>query len=279
MSDIDYSVDALNTLSKFYRVNTLVYVEGDDDIFFWKLVFETFSQIEIEIQSVDGSEELDKYIDILVNEGGDFVAARDADYTQILNLQANHPRVIYTCGHSIENTIYTVSAIARLVSIWCKTQKADLVECKRWWDDFVISFSKLLTYDVASHLQQEGIAVLGDNCTKFMQNEKSPNPDKNKISAAEARLLKKINIDNIDIAEKAILDCKINPSSLIRGHFLSSGVIKYISDRLKKARKGNGLSYDALYSSALAGFKSEFNEKHPHFQHYETSVKNVEATL
>jgi Protein of unknown function (DUF4435) len=272
-------VDALNTLSRFYRVNTLVYVEGDEDVPFWKRIFDSLSDIEIEIQSVGGSEELDKYIDILIGEGGDFVAARDADYLRILGSHVEHPRVIYTYGHSIENTIYTMYSVSRLASIWCKAQKAELVECKRWWDEFAGSFAKLLTYDVANDIQKDGLSVLGDNCTKFMRSEKSPNPDKDKIAVAEDAVSKKIKKSNLNMAEKAIKDSKMESHALIRGHFLASGVIKYISDKLKKAGKSAGISYDALYSSALAGFESGFNDQHPHFRHYEMSIRNVESDL
>lgn len=279
MSDIDYSVDALNTLNKFYRVNTLVYVEGDEDILFWKRIFETISPIEIEIQSVGGAEELDKYIDILVNDGGDFVAARDADYLRILGSHVEHPRVIYTYGHSIENTIYTMFFVSRLVGIWCRSQKIELADCKRWWDEFANSFMKLLTYDVASHIQKDGIPVLGDNCAKFMRNEKSPTPDKAKIAVMEDDISKKIKKISMDAAEKAISDSKIDLQTLIRGHFLVSGVIKYISDKVRRAGKGAGISYDALYSSALASFEGAFTDQHPHFGHYEMAIRNIEATL
>lgn len=279
MSDIDYSLDALNTLSKFYRVKTLVYVEGDEDIVFWKNIFGALSSLDVEIQSVGGANELDKYINVLIEKDGNFVAARDADYLQLLGLHVKHPRVIYTFGHSIENTIYNAHLIAKLVGIWCKAQKIESTACSRWLNEFVESFVRLLAYDVASRIQNDGVLVLGDNCSKFMESEKSAIPDKIKIAAAEAIVSKKIKKSNLKAAEKAMHASGAEPHTFMRGHFLASGVIKYISDSLKKAKKNTALSQDALYSSALAGFDSAFNDKHPHYKHYERSIKNIEAAF
>ena len=62
MSDIQYSTDALNVLSDFYGVDTLVYVEGDDDVIFWQAIFEKFASRSVRFESVGGDAALAKRI-------------------------------------------------------------------------------------------------------------------------------------------------------------------------------------------------------------------------
>nr|WP_057930279.1 DUF4435 domain-containing protein [Burkholderia ambifaria] len=279
MSDIDYSIDALNTLDKFYRVDTIVYVEGDDDVLFWDKIFRTCSTIRAEILPVHGAPELDKYINKLVEKGGDFVAARDADYTHPTGIRIQHPRVIYTFGYSIENSLYVKSALSRLERIWCRSQKINAIDCARWIDEFIESFRRLLILDIVNALEGMGIAVLGDNCSRFMRGEKSAAPDPEKISAFEEIVTQQLKPSKIKQIEGKLKKMNTDLSALIRGHFLASGVLKYVASKAKAAGKSGAISHDVLYAMAMAEFERGFGDQHPHYQHYKSSLDDVRSAL
>ncbi len=65
MAKLEYSVGAKNVLTRFYRVDKMLYVEGDDDVPFWEFMFEKFADFNVEVQEVGGKEELRKYVKLI----------------------------------------------------------------------------------------------------------------------------------------------------------------------------------------------------------------------
>lgn len=63
MSEFEYSIDALNVKSSFYKANSIIYVEGDEDVMFWNEIFSRIDGFDYQIETLGGSEELDKYIE------------------------------------------------------------------------------------------------------------------------------------------------------------------------------------------------------------------------
>ncbi|PEH86354.1 DUF4435 domain-containing protein [Burkholderia gladioli] len=279
MSDIDYSIDALNALDKFYRVDTIVYVEGDDDILFWDKIFRTCSTVRAEILPAHGASELDKYVDKLIQEDVDFVVARDGDYTNPTDIRIQHPRVIYTFGYSIENSLYVKSSLSRLERIWCRSLKINVTDCARWIEEFTESFKRLLILDIANALEGMGIPVLGDNCSRFMRSEKSALPDPKKISAFEETVAQRFKPSKIKKIEEKLRKNNLDLPALIRGHFLASGVLKYMASKAKAAGKSGAISQDTLYTMAIAEFERSFSDQHPHYQHYKSSLDNMQGAL
>jgi len=120
MSKIDYSIDALNVRNCFFSTDTIVYVEGDDDILFWDKVFRASTSASIYIEAVGGSKELDKYIELINSGELESIAARDSDYLDFEGKKNGDSKIIYTVGHSIENSIYCADFICRLAMLFCK---------------------------------------------------------------------------------------------------------------------------------------------------------------
>ena len=92
MRDLEYSPDALNAKSAFYRAKTMIYVEGDDDLMFWEEVFSQVPDFAFEIESVGGSPELDKHIKNIEAGSLDAIAARDERFSVTTGLDLDPER-------------------------------------------------------------------------------------------------------------------------------------------------------------------------------------------
>jgi hypothetical protein len=98
MVDFSYSTEAKNVLNKFYRVEKILYVEGDDDIPFWECVFDKLSPFSVKVKEAGGKSEAKKYAAEIVTGAADYLVAMDADYDKLF-FQDDHPNVIYTYGY------------------------------------------------------------------------------------------------------------------------------------------------------------------------------------
>lgn len=80
MADLFYSDEALNVKSAFYRANSMVFVEGDDDVLFWHEVFSKIPEASVEVESAGGSDQIDQYITKILSGELQAIAARDSDF-------------------------------------------------------------------------------------------------------------------------------------------------------------------------------------------------------
>ena len=150
MSDLLYSDDALNVRNAFLRVKTLVYVEGDDDVLFWDEIFSRIPNASVEIESVGGSDQIDTYIEKIAAGNLHAIAARDADFLPHLGKLRGDPRIVYTYGYAIENSLYTADCLASLTKLWCKTNKIQTKECADWLNDLATQVRPLIHLDLAN---------------------------------------------------------------------------------------------------------------------------------
>ena len=183
MRDIFYSDEAINIRNAFLGVDVIIYVEGDDDVLFWSDIFSKVAPpSRFEVEPANGAENLDEYI-AKINDGTiAAIAARDSDFLKAHNKIINHPRIIYTVGYSIENSLYTTDILMRLSQSWCKSIKIGLNECEEWFSCIIDNFSDLICLDIANSLNNGGEATIGDNCTKFMKSQTSHIPCTKKIA-------------------------------------------------------------------------------------------------
>lgn len=268
MADLEYSVDALNVKSAFYRAKTLVYVEGDDDVLFWHEVFSRVPDAHVEVEAAGGSDEIDKYIAKIAAGQLDAIAARDADLLSFVGGMISNPRVLYTPGYSIENSLYTADALVHLTRLWCKTTKITLEECEQWLSDLATAVAPLLHLDLANRMTGGGASTIGDNCTRFMTGQASATPCKTKIAAHLAVVASKVPLKAKAKAESTIGFHAQDILRHVRGHFLASAALKYILAKAKTLGRRIDISADALYAAALAHFGKVFGHKHPHQDHY-----------
>lgn len=273
MAELQYSAEAINTLQKFYRCDTIVYVEGDDDEMFWATIFKCCADLKVVTQSMGGSSELDKQIERIVSEDLKVLAARDADFLICCNQYVSDPRVIYTYGHSIENTLYTEAAVAQIARFWCRDKGPDIKkETSKWMEVFHRNVEGLAAYDAANFLHDCGLSVAGDNVAKFAHRTRDHEIDPQKIQKHLALLTVTISDDMRHEAVAHSNQIGRAVSSWIRGHFLASAVLKFVSSRAKAVGLKGQVSYEALYVGAMQFLESSLNPVHPHYEHYKEST-------
>ena len=249
MDELEYSIEALEVKGLFYNKEITVYVEGKDDPLFWDNLF-SIADIEAHIEEVGGRNELKKYYDKIVYEGADFYIATDNDNSEFMVDHAEHPNVIRSYGYSIENSMYYYPMpIEKTISHFCRKKLDFSSDFNKWINDFSEKVYDLIVYDIANNRFKKGISVFGDNCYRFLKNQKS-------FEISESEITKFIGSIKIHFSEAEIEEVKelINQSEkdlwfLIKGHFITYALINLIKHKI---RRHSGLSKsmtpDFLYS-------------------------------
>lgn len=278
MSMIEYSPDAQNILKFFYRRDIVLYVEGEDDVPFWQAIFEELSDASVEVLPVFGAPEVEKKITEITSNNLTVLAARDSDYIRIQGIHINDPRVLYTLGYSIENCLYSPATLKEISFIWCRGKAKNQADEESWLDGLLEKLRDLVAYDLANNLFQKGLCVIPDNCTRFMRGQSSTELDLNKLEKYLEDLSGTISDDELAHARELINSSGTRMRRIIRGHFLASLAQKHIAENLKKSGRGQNISFEAVYASAIASFKrliTSGDEK----VFYQNSVTNALTAL
>ena len=276
MPELEYSNDALNVLGKFYAVDTMLFVEGDEDIPFWEYLFETFSSIDVEVQSVGGKPKLIEYTEKIVSGESKVIVAMDNDYSLFDNI-VTHPSILRTFGYSIENTIISVNTIKKSIRSLGKIQNKEinLDEITLWLDDFLEKIKLLFIHDICNFVQKYGTAVAGCNCARFMKSNSSDMISQNKLEEYINNLEFNISDDEIINVGSKLQEHGFKFSDIVRGHFLFSAIHRYIVTYIKRKRSKISISVESMFSTLMLSFEQLFDEDHLHFAHYKESIENV----
>ncbi len=282
MDDLFYSDDALNVINEFHEVEKIVYVEGDDDVIFWEVIFSKFTTKSYYFKSVDGCENLVPYKAKIINGTIDDIVASDLDFIFFdeENEVPSHNNLLWTYGHSIENTILSKGVIPNIIASLARVSRRliDLVHLSDWYNNFVNIFTDLIKYDLVSEVKKVGISVLGDNCTRFMVGSNSPNPCNTKIQ----NFINDNELESLILVDHDLIDSQLSIrgkllSDFIRGHFLFSACLKYVNSYVKSIGKNKSLSVDAFFSGSMLSFISSFDENHEHYGFYQQQVLALES--
>lgn len=260
MGEISYSSEALNTLSKFHRKKYVVYVEGDDDVSFWNTVFQAFGLKHFIIKPAGGANEIEKYTRSILDEDAEIFVARDSDFKELLKEQVFHPRILWTYGHSIENTLYHPIHIAEIISIYARSQEFDVLQAEKWLQEFAEEFWALLVCEISNEKSHKGIEVLGKKCQRFLHSHKSHLPSKELISEKLETIRDIIEVTEYTEAENLLIAVANQKPLyfLIRGHFLTNAVINFVKNEVKKINKKElALSEESLFTNFIAALKLE----------------------
>jgi Protein of unknown function (DUF4435) len=247
----------------FAKNRYLVIVEGKDDLPFWNLFFpDCINGYRLKIKSV-GGKEINKYVHEVLQGNGKFAIALDSDYGLFSDCTHNHPQIVETFVHSIENVMLLPRVIAEIV---CTKSRHDLEEyqiinIEDWLEHFDEVMYELMVADYLLQSESSSIKFLDDNCVRFLKNHKTKDPifDPDKISEY---------ISKFDIPEKKLksIMVKLNPykpSKQIRGHFLLAAALCFINyevNRLKGGSKKTHMSNDDLYTILIQTCKSLLSE-------------------
>lgn len=275
MAELEYSNDAINVINKFYASDVVVYVEGDDDIPFWMAIFSAFSNLKVAVEAAGGCKELDKFADRVEVDGVNLIVARDADYSMQLGARSISPKVLYTFGYSIENSLYTEESIREISMVARRTHGPEEHEVRLWLNDLIESLRPVVVYDLASAMDGLGVVALSDNCESYMVNKSSPLVSAEKVDKRISQIGAKISEDSKYRAEELIVakggyDCRI-----LRGHVLSSAVLRFVREHSGRS----GISGEVIYTSAISFFKHNVSKGHPHAEFYKEMVDLAVSAL
>ena len=101
-SPFEYSSDAIENRAAFFDKNFTVYVEGPEDILFWDNLFQEAGLDDFHIEDVGGSENLEPFIQEILQNDLNIIVACDSDYAKLDNSLVVNDKIIYTHGFSIE---------------------------------------------------------------------------------------------------------------------------------------------------------------------------------
>lgn len=106
MDELSYSSNALNVFDKFLEVEKIIFVEGVDDETFWDKVIGEFYNYSYRVESLDGKPQVIKRLnDLRENPNLEYYVAMDYDYSYFNDEIESHPQLMFTYGHSIENSL------------------------------------------------------------------------------------------------------------------------------------------------------------------------------
>lgn len=248
MANLRYSYKALDTLTQFHRKKYVVFVEGENDEPFWSTLFEINEITDVHFKIVGGRKEISKYEKEILENDVNIVVARDSDYDHVFRASANHPRIICTYGYSIENTMYCPDNITKAVNIFSRAPKVRVPEVREWLANFVSAFDELVKYDLANEFYGKEVEVLGGNCMRFLESNRSHEPCSGCIERKVKDLEKLFSQNELDEISNLVSKSTRDLTFLIRGHFLSSAVANFI-----KNQSGlKSMSTEMLYGQMIA---------------------------
>lgn len=273
MPELSYSNEALNVRGAFFGAKAVVYVEGDDDVLFWEDVFAKIADEHFEVEAVGGAPILDDYIERIASGQLTAIAARDADFLPTLGIFPSDPKVIYTYGYSIENSLYVPGTITQLVRSWCKTSRVPESECAEWLSEFAATIAPLVHLDVANAIAASGVPTIGDNADRFMATKASARACPKRVAAAVATTSPTLPSAAIRSAQSAVgTDPKV-VLKYLRGHFIASAVHRFIVTKANQLGRKVSISSESLYAAAVSLFKMALDSSHPHKDHYLESAR------
>lgn len=255
MSSISYSSGALSVIKRFYRARAVIYVEGDDDIHFWTAVLKKAKIDSCKMIKAGGIEEINNKIDLIIMEGAKIIVACDLDHSPFIENSKKHPQIIRTYGYSIENTMYCPYVLNHIVKKIARSDNDMKNEILRWYDSFCKDSNKLLVYDIANKKYPKGKKIFGDNCCRYLARSNSPDLSQSKINSFMYTMKDLFNKDELAEVQRLIKEDKRARRYLIKGHFLTHGVINQIKRMAKDMKhvREPQISLDMLYTLSVDG--------------------------
>jgi len=255
---VNRTSSGIDNADLFRKNEYLVYVEGKYDINFWSIFFPgEINGYKRNIKQVGGSGEIEKYLDLLTKHNGRFAVALDSDYKSLSKISHNHPRVIETVRHSIENVMIMPKILAKIIKVSSHQECSEINNVEMWFDHFDRSMHDLMIADYIIQSKNIGKPCLIDNCSRFLENQKTRSPvfDIEKITEYIENL--ELPSDIFNHHKKALNQYK--PTNHIQGHFLFSAALCFVNheiNRLRNCKKNTHISNDNLYSMLFLACES-----------------------
>ncbi len=257
---IEYSKEALEVKPLFYDKEFSVYVEGEDDVIFWESLFRIAGYENIHIEEVGGYLQLTPYMEKIVNEDTNIIVAADTDHRDFLGFDFQDERIIRTYGYSIENSMYSIQRVHQIIRKLSNNNPPAKREIKNWRISFSKEAKQLLIFSIANSLYGKGEVIFGDKCIRFLKNSTASELCPAKIDKFIADISVLFTEEEIQVATNLLEETTKDVWYLIKGHFLTNGVLNYVTKTVeKKTGKKPFLSLEALY--ALCVDNEELKDK------------------
>ncbi len=279
MDSLEYSDQAKNVLNRFYNVEIMLYVEGDEDVPFWEFMFSRFSEHKVKVQKVGGKNNFKSYIDDVFSGKINAIIAMDSDLSCFVD-EMQHPNIIKTYGYSVENTLIYKETIQSVIRSIGKLSRKEIPveDCGSWLEKVGELSCPLLMCAIKNEKESCGLSVFGDNAFRFLKGKKTPELCTNKISAHIDGLGLSFSEEEVLIIKEELQTKVDSPTDLVNGHFLFSALLSFVSNTIRKIRSKVSISNESLYGALVLAFESTFNEGHPHYSHYQSSVSSIVLT-
>lgn len=274
-----YSLEAESVINHFYNADSIVYVEGKDDIPFWELMFKKFSMLDVEIQDVGSCTALRPYMEKISNGTLNAIVACDNDLSCFEADRIEHQNIIRTYGYSIENTLINSHNLLRVIKVIARipTQKLPKNETDKWLEEFHAMTQNLVRMEVYNKINNLGVSITGDNSTRFMTSKTSCVLCPTKIIKYEQETTKNLHEFTPQHIDELLVLKGQTTRRLTNGHFLFSGAARFLTATAKNNDLKASLSYDSIYSTLILSLENTFSQNlNTHeYTHYERALASI----
>ncbi len=239
----------------FYSGLYLVIVEGSSDCPFWSNFFPSeLNGYKRKLKPVGGRLEVQKYIHEMRDDRAKFVVAIDSDYRLLLNRLYNHPRIVETKCHSIENLMLFTLNITSIIRNLSHDIEYESHGINSWLEEFDSVTYPLMIADFLIEKNNIGQPCVKEYCFPFLTRNDTPKFDSRKITD----FIKTLNLDIQEFDELAELLKDFKPRSHIRGHFFFSAVLCFVTHEFKRIcnKKSINIANDVFYAMSIASLQS-----------------------
>lgn len=249
--DIEYSPGALDTLPLFHRKRFVVFVEGGDDIVFWRQTFRLCGAHDAHFKVGGGKSTLARYMAAAVS-GADIVVALDSDWSEADGTRVDHPRVLYTFGYSIENTLCSCCAVAAILEIYLPGAVDHDLRASEWKARLERDVMQLVILDLANHLSGAGDLVPLDKPFRLLDKHQ-----RDRVSLTE---VEKLCVGRCDTVNRAVPEAETYLAksekgtwARIRGHFLTAALLHFVCHVAFTVQgRRLSLSHDAVFGLLIS---------------------------
>jgi len=253
-SHLEHTTDALNVINKFHNAPYIVFVEGQDDVPFWRVIFKKAGFGDCYIDDVDGIEELKKLIWKIINEDARLIVACDCHHSPFIDDWPKHNRIVTTYGYSIENTMYCPRAVNRVINNYCRDSTDRSHSILKWLNEFSESFKQIIIFDIANAKYKKSVKVILDNCSRFLKSSRSHVIKQEEVLSHIQTIAGQFSDEEFAECTKLVEIDGREARYLIRGYFLTHGVINFIKNAAREAKRNNfTLPLSSLYALTIDG--------------------------
>jgi hypothetical protein len=275
VAELLYSAKALSTLKHFHKMKWVVFVEGRDDVSFWHVVFQWVGFKDYFLKPAGGRPEIDKYQKALIEDAADIAVARDKDLDDLLGAMIDHPRILFTWGYAIENTIFAPPNLANALIGFLRTTVDLKPDIEHWLNEFEDACRPLVVLDLANRLSGSKLDLQLRNSARIMDDRKRHLVSPVKITSLVKKMEASISAGAKKSAEILLSNSSKPTWAHLRGGFICHAILCLVSKLTEThlKRKVN-IPYDALFGMAIAGLKLDIN-KDPDAAHLSTCIKRL----